>query len=198
MTVASPTAPASPNPLLAEARLPRFAEIQPAHVEPAIRQLLSEGRAHVEAIAALRPPSFATVVVPLEEMRHRLARTWSPVSHLNAVMALPYTNASAEQVRYASGVDLLRHTPGFVADTRAKRLDGEFNAAYRYLEILFDGRNPYMESIDRNLQFLAQVLRSESWRMLRRNPPLYAADPDTLEQVRGQMLGYFKRAWLRD
>jgi hypothetical protein len=115
-----------------------------------------------------------------------------------AGMALPYTNASAEQVRYASGVDLLRHTPEFVADTRAKRLDGEFNGAYRYLEILFDGRNPYMESIERNLQFLGQVLRSESWRMLRRNPPLYAADPDTLEQVRGQMLGYFKRAWLRD
>ena len=115
-----------------------------------------------------------------------------------AGMALPYTNASAEQVRYASGVDLLRHTPEFVADTRAKRLDGEFHGAYRYLEILFDGRNPYMESIDRNLQFLGQVLRSESWRMLRRNPPLYAADPDTLTQVRGQMLGYFKRAWLRD
>ena len=115
-----------------------------------------------------------------------------------AGMALPYSNASAEQVRYASGVDLLRHTPEFVADTRAKRLDGEFNGAYRYLEILFEGRNPYMESIDRNLHFLGQVLRSESWRMLRRNPPLYAADPNTLADVRGQMLGYFKRAWLRD
>jgi hypothetical protein len=34
--------------------------------------------------------------------------------------------------------------------------------------------------------------------MLRRNPPLYAADPNTLTDVRGQMLGYFKRAWLRD
>jgi hypothetical protein len=115
-----------------------------------------------------------------------------------AGMALPYANASADRVVYASGVDLLRHTPEFVADTRAKRLDGEFNAAYRYLEILFDGRNPYMESIDRNLQFLGQVLRSESWRMLKRNPPLYAADPNTLAEVRGQMLGYFKRAWLRD
>jgi len=115
-----------------------------------------------------------------------------------AGMALPYANASADRVVYASGVDLLRHTPEFVAATRAKRLDGEFNAAYRYLEVLFDGRNPYIESIDRNLQFLGQVLRSESWRMLKRNPPLYAADPNTLAEVRGQMLGYFKRAWLRD
>ncbi len=115
-----------------------------------------------------------------------------------AGMALPYTNASAEQVRYASGLDLLRQTPQFASETRRQRLDGEFNRAYRYLEILFEGRNPYMESIERNLQFLEQVLRSESWRMLRRNPPLYAASPDTLAEVRGQMLGYFKRAWLRD
>ena len=113
-------------------------------------------------------------------------------------MALPLANASVEQVRYASGLDLLRQTPQFAAETRAKRLDGEFNRAYRYLEILFDGRNPYMESIEQNLQFLEQVLRSESWRLLRRNPPLYAADPNTLAEVRGQMLGYFKRAWLRD
>ena len=113
-------------------------------------------------------------------------------------MALPLENASAEQVRYASGLDLLRQTPQFAAETRAKRLDGEFNRAYRYLEILFDGRNPYLESIERNLQFLDQVLRSESWRLLRRNPPLYAADPNVLAKVRGQMLGYFKRAWLRD
>jgi hypothetical protein len=113
-------------------------------------------------------------------------------------MALPLANASAEQVRYASGLDLLRQTPQFAAETRAKRLDGEFNRAYRYLEILFDGRNPYMESIEQNLQFLEQVLRSESWRLLRRNPPLYAADPNALTEVRGQMLSLFKRAWLRD
>ena len=115
-----------------------------------------------------------------------------------AGMALPFANASAEQVRYASGLDLLRQTPQFASETRRQRLDGEFNRAYRYLEILFDGRNPYMESIERNLTFLVQVLRSESWRMLRRNPPLYAASPTTLAEVRGQMLGYFKRAWLRD
>ena len=113
-------------------------------------------------------------------------------------MALPLANASAEQVRYASGLDLLRQTPQFVDDTRHKRLDGEFNGAYRYLEILFEGRNPYIESIERNMDFLKQVLRSESWRMLRRNPPLYAASPDTLADVRGQMLMFFKRAWLRD
>jgi hypothetical protein len=102
-------------------------------------------------------------------------------------------------IRYASGLDLLRQTPRFVAETRAKRLDGEFGSAYRYLDILFEGHNPYIEAIDRNVQYLEQILRSENWRLLRRNPPLYAVDPDaTVTRVRGLMLGYFKKAWLRD
>ncbi|HEV7986817.1 MAG TPA: HD domain-containing protein [Steroidobacteraceae bacterium] len=102
------------------------------------------------------------------------------------------------EVKYASGLDLLRQTPSFVANTRATRLERDFDRAYRFFEVLFEGRNPYVESIDRNMQYLEQVLRSESWRMLRRNPPLHAADPQTLGRVRSLMLGYFKKAWLQD
>jgi hypothetical protein len=109
-----------------------------------------------------------------------------------------FTAQGARAVRYASGLDLLRQTPAFVAQTRETRLDGQFGRAYRYLEILFDGANPYIEAIDRNMQYLEQVLRSESWRMLRRNPPLHAAEPNTLRRVRSLMLGYFKKAWLQD
>jgi hypothetical protein len=98
-------------------------------------------------------------------------------------------------VRYASGLDLLRQTPGFMEDVRRKRLDAAFDRAYRYLEPLFGGRNPYIESIDQSLGFLRQVLRSESWRMLRRSPQVYAAEPDSLTSVRGLMASYFKRAW---
>jgi hypothetical protein len=108
------------------------------------------------------------------------------------------TADGARAVRYASGLDLLRQTPAFVANTRATRLDNRFGSAYHYLEILFDGRNPYIEAIDRNMNYLEQILRSESWRMLRRNPPLHAADPNTLGRVRSLMLGYFKKAWLQD
>jgi hypothetical protein len=113
-------------------------------------------------------------------------------------MALGQTGPGEATVRYGSGLDLLRQTPQFVNATRSQRLDGEFSRAYKYLEVLFDGRNPYIEAIDQNMEYLDQVLRSESWRMLRRNPPLYAASPDTLDTVRTQMLGYFKKAWLRD
>jgi hypothetical protein len=110
-------------------------------------------------------------------------------------VALPLTTNGGRQVKYASGLDLLRQTPEFVSEVRAKRLDGEFGAAYRYLEILFAGENPYIEAIDRNVEFLRQILRSENWRLLRRNPPVFAAISDPMTTMRGLMLGYIKKAW---
>src|SRR5439155_756100 len=63
-------------------------------------------------------------------------------------VALPFSNGN-RRVKYASGLDLLRQTPDFVAEVRTKRLDGDFRGAYRYLELLFDGRNPYLEAMGR-------------------------------------------------
>ncbi|MBV6416876.1 MAG: hypothetical protein CMLOHMNK_01494 [Steroidobacteraceae bacterium] len=111
--------------------------------------------------------------------------------------ALPLSNQGARQVKYASGLDLLRQTPQFIAETRMKRLDGAFGSAYRHLEVLFDGKNPYMEAVERNLAFLNQVLRSESWRMLRRNPPVFAAGDDPVATTRGLAMGYIRKAWAR-
>jgi hypothetical protein len=110
-------------------------------------------------------------------------------------VALPIAANGGRQVKYASGLDLLRQTPEFVAEVRAKRLDGEFGAAYRYLEVLYGGRNPYVEAIDRNVEYLRQILRSENWRLLRRNPPIFAVLPDPMTTMRGLMLGYIKKAW---
>ena len=76
----------SRNPLLEEAPLPQFEAIRPEHVVPGISRLLAEQRARLGQIEALGGPSFAQVVVPLEELRHRVNRVWSPVAHLNAVM----------------------------------------------------------------------------------------------------------------
>jgi hypothetical protein len=110
-------------------------------------------------------------------------------------VALPIAANGGRQVKYASGLDLLRQTPDFVAEVRQKRLDGEFRSAYRYLEILYGGRNPYLEAIDRNVDYLRQVLRSENWRLLRRNPPIFAAAADPMLTMRGLMVGYIKKVW---
>jgi hypothetical protein len=101
----------------------------------------------------------------------------------------------ALHVRYSSGLDLLRQTPRFVRETRAQRLDGEFDHAYRYLEPLFGGKNPYLEAIDRNVDYLLRILRAERWRMLRRNPPLFTSEDNQLGQVRGLMVNRLKALW---
>ncbi|HTC43686.1 MAG TPA: HD domain-containing protein [Steroidobacteraceae bacterium] len=110
-------------------------------------------------------------------------------------MALPITSNGGRQVRYASGLDVLRQTPEFVAETRSKRLDGAFGGAYRHVEVLYGGKNPYIEMIDRNVGYLNRVLRSENWRLLRRNPPVFSALADPMATVRGLMVGYIRNAW---
>ncbi|MBS0365823.1 MAG: hypothetical protein JSR67_08385 [Proteobacteria bacterium] len=109
-------------------------------------------------------------------------------------VALPL-NQGYRQVKYASGLDLLRQTPEFIDDVRNKRLDREFHGVYRYLEVLYGGRNPYMEAIDRNLDYLRQILRSESWQLLRRRPPVFAAVPDPMSTMRGLMIGHIRKVW---
>jgi oligopeptidase A len=90
------------NPLLGQEPLPQFMRIRPEHVEPAVRELLAQNRARIEQLAALPGPTFATVIEPLEELHHRTSRTWSPVSHLNAVL-----NSEALRAGYNACLPLL-------------------------------------------------------------------------------------------
>jgi len=88
-----------------------------------------------------------------------------------------------EQIRYASGIDLLRKTPDFYTHMAQKRMDEKFFGAYRYIEVLYDGRNPYFEFIDRNLAYLKQVIARNDWDMLRRKPPCFTALENPLKSV---------------
>lgn len=78
------------NPLLDFTGLPRFDEIKPVHVAPAIAQLLDENRALITRLLADQSaPSWENFVLPMENANERLARAWGPVGHLNAVMNSP-------------------------------------------------------------------------------------------------------------
>jgi oligopeptidase A len=76
------------NPLLDFSGLPRFAEIKPDHVAPAIDELLAAARAAVEA-AQRAPANWDAFVAPLEDANERLSRAWGQVAHLHAVMDNP-------------------------------------------------------------------------------------------------------------
>ena len=90
------------NPLLAGSILPAFDAIRPEHVEAGIRELLDDSRERVRQIETAEPATFRTVVEPLEELGHRLSRTWSPVGHLNGVM-----NNEALREKYNACLPLL-------------------------------------------------------------------------------------------
>jgi len=82
------------------------------------------------------------------------------------------------QVYYQSGEDLLRQTPDFYSNIASDRLNNTFGGVYHLLEHLFDGRNPYMECIERNLSYLEQVIETGEWHKLRRKPPCHTVLQD--------------------
>jgi len=80
--------PQEKNPLLDFSGLPRFAEIKPDHVAPAVDQLLADGRA-TTAAALKAKPAWDEFVAPLEDANERIGRAWGQVAHLHAVMDNP-------------------------------------------------------------------------------------------------------------
>ena len=130
------TSPAA-NPLLDLTQPPRFGAILPEHAGPALEQVLAENRRALENLLAagvLRTwDSFAQ---PIEDMRERLVRMWSPVSHLHAVMdseplraaynaGLPkvtsYFTELAQDERLYAGYKSIAASPGFAQLTQAQK-----------------------------------------------------------------------------
>jgi oligopeptidase A len=63
------------NPLLDFTDLPRFAEVRPEHVAPAVEQLLAENRTLVACLLAdTSAPSWDNFMQPLDDANERLAR----------------------------------------------------------------------------------------------------------------------------
>ncbi len=77
------------NPLLDFSALPRFSDVKPEHVNPAVEQLITEARAAIIEIEKSESVSWQTIVEPLQDATERLGRAWGAVAHLNAVISSP-------------------------------------------------------------------------------------------------------------
>ncbi|MDP9008215.1 MAG: M3 family metallopeptidase [Pseudomonadota bacterium] len=77
------------NPLLDFGALPDFGRIEASHARPALEKILAENRIRLAELTAQTSPTFASLVVPVEELSYRLSRVFSPISHLNAVANSP-------------------------------------------------------------------------------------------------------------
>jgi oligopeptidase A len=124
------------NPLLQMDGLPRFGAIRPEHVSPALDRLLADNRALREKLVAQAAYTWDSFAQPIEDMNERLARAWSPVSHLNAVMNsdalreaynanMPrlseYYTEMAQDERLYAGYKQIAAAPDFAALSRAQK-----------------------------------------------------------------------------
>ncbi|HEU4353787.1 MAG TPA: M3 family metallopeptidase [Burkholderiales bacterium] len=80
--------PQEKNPLLDFSGLPRFADLKPEQVTPAVDQLLADARATTQAVVQAKP-TWNEFIAPLEDANERLGRAWGQVAHLHAVMDSP-------------------------------------------------------------------------------------------------------------
>ena len=72
------------NPLLDFSGLPRFDAITPAHVVPAVDELVDAARKAIETVVAdPHPATWDTVAEPLAGPLDRLDRAWGAVQHIS-------------------------------------------------------------------------------------------------------------------
>ncbi|MDH3491265.1 MAG: M3 family metallopeptidase [Gammaproteobacteria bacterium] len=110
------------NPLLDTSSLPRFHEIMPEHVVPAIEKVISDHRARLdELLETNNQPDIDSLVSPIEQMEHTLGRIWSPVRHLQSVLG-----STAWREAYNQALPLLtEHGTEISQDERLQRAYAE-------------------------------------------------------------------------
>ncbi len=86
-------------------------------------------------------------------------------------------------VRYKSGLDLLRKTPLFYQQVMRDRMHHKFNRVYRYIEVLYDGQNPYIDAIRNNISHLVRIIESGDWSLLRREPPYFLGISEAVSEL---------------
>jgi hypothetical protein len=86
-------------------------------------------------------------------------------------------------VRYKSGEDLLKKTPAFYQQVMRERLNKKFNRVYRYIEVLYNGHNPYIEAIRSNITHLVHILETGNWSLLRREPAFFLGIANAVHDI---------------
>lgn len=110
------------NPLLDFSDLPRFADIRPEHVVPAIDDLLQKAQAALaRAVSDDTPATWNGISQVLDVHTERLSRAWSAVSHLKAVKDTP-------ELRQAVNSELPKITEFWTSLGQDERLFAKYKA----------------------------------------------------------------------
>lgn len=118
------------NPLLDFSALPRFSEVRPEHISPAMSQLLEQAEhAMAEVTADAFPADWLSVSKVLDTATEQLGRAWGMVGHLQSVADTP-------ELRAAYNAELPRITDFFT------RLGANESLYAKYKAISPDSLNP--------------------------------------------------------
>ena len=200
---------AAANPLHAAGALPRFDEIEVAHVVPGIRSLLKELGAEFEALEASVEPTWSGLVERLEGMSDRLGFGWGLVGHLMGVQnsdALrdAHGEVQAEVIGFGlrlaqsrpifEGLEVLRGGDAFAAlDPAQQRIVESLLREARHAGVgLGDAEREHFNEIQAELAELAtrfsnHVLdATKAFALVLRDPADMAGTPDSLRELAAQ------------
>jgi oligopeptidase A len=197
------------NPLLLHGALPRFDLFDPAQVEPAMNQLLTEIETELTRLEAEVVPTWAGLVEPLEAMSERLGYGWGLVGHLLGVKnskALREVHAKVQGSVIAFGLRQAQSRPLFeglealAAGPEFESLDAPQRRIIRSL--LRDAKHAGVgladaerlrfneiqaELADLGTRFNDHVLdATRAFGMVLREPAEMAGAPDSLRQLTAQ------------
>ena len=112
------------NPLLYLTGLPKFNEIKPEHVSPALDELLAEGKQTIETLANNKDvPTWTNFALKLEDLDEKISRAWSQVGHMNAVVNSP-------ELREAYNENLAKLTDFYSDLAQDERLYAKYRAIF--------------------------------------------------------------------
>ncbi len=135
--------------------LPTFSAIKPETIEPTIRAVLDAHRTAVASLLDANAASWDELVTPLEEMQHSLARTWSPIGHMNGVV-----NSDELRASYNACLPLLTSWRTELAQN--ERLYRAYEAiAAREAERLSRGQRKLIENALRDFRLAGVALPPE-------------------------------------
>ena len=130
------------NPLLDFSGLPRFPEIQPAHVTPAVEFLLQHNRDVVACLLSdTAAPTWDNFVLTLDDANEKMTRAWGQVSHLNAVM-------NSAELREVYNANLPKITQYYAELGQNLALFAKYKTMRSHKE--FDSLNPARKKIIEN------------------------------------------------
>ncbi|KAK7307286.1 hypothetical protein VNO77_40206 [Canavalia gladiata] len=161
------------NPLLQDFEFPPFDVVEPKHVRPGIRALLTKLERDLEELERTVEPSWPKLVEPLEKIVDRLSVVWGVVNHLKSVkdsseLRSAIEDVQAEKVKFQlrlgqskpiyNAFKAIQESPDWqtLSDARKRIVESQIKEAVLNGVSLEDDKREQFNRIEQELEKLSQ------------------------------------------